>query len=146
MNVAVAQVFIRWRAAARLIASRYPTAGLFDRVAKPADVDAIINEWTSRHTKHEVMELLGRCDIPAGAVLDTVEISSDEHLRRNGTFVTVRHPARGEFVMPAWPVQMSASSVSVTAAPLLGQHTDEVLRQVGVSDEELTQLRASCVI
>ncbi|GAA4341395.1 formyl-CoA transferase [Pigmentiphaga soli] len=99
------------------------------RIAHVRDVDALLAQWCSHRTKIEAMEMLQRGGVPAGAVLDTQELMEDEHLRRRGTFAAVRHPVRGEVVMPGWPVKMSASHVEVTSAPLLGAHTEEVLQQ-----------------
>jgi formyl-CoA transferase len=90
-------------------------------------VNDLVSAWTRQHDKHEVMRLLGSAGVPAGAVLDTVELSGDEFLRECGMFVEVDHPIRGRYVMPSWPVQMSESYVPVAAPPILGAHTQEVL-------------------
>ena len=57
-------------------------------------------------------------------------------------FVTVKHPVRGDFKMPGWPVKMSGSKVPITASPLLGADTDDVYSSLlGLSKEELAALR-----
>ena len=62
-------------------------------------------------------------------------------------FVELEHPVRGTFVMPAWPVKMSGSSVPVQAAPLLGEHNEEVLGQLlGYSAEQVAALREERVL
>ncbi len=71
------------------------------------EIDAMIAGWTKRHHKLKVMEALGAAGVPAGAVLDTKELRDDPHLRKRGMFVTVKHPVRGDFTMPGWPVKMS---------------------------------------
>jgi formyl-CoA transferase len=110
-------------------------------------VDEIVAAWTTQHTKQEVMEHLGAAGVPAGAVFDTLELSTDPHLRKNGTFVTVDHPERGPLTMPGWPVHMSDSCVPVKPAPLLGQHTAEVLAEVlGLDAAQLSKLKADAVI
>jgi formyl-CoA transferase len=110
-------------------------------------IDEVISAWTRQRTKREAMEELGGAGVPAGAVFDTLELSEDPHLRRRGTFVTVQHPERGAFTMPGWPVRMSCSTVQVTPAPLLGEHTREVLGAVlGLGDVELERLRTEGVI
>ena len=112
-----------------------------------AEVDAVVSAWTRERTKHEAMEVLGRAGVPAGAVFDTLELSEDPFLRRRGTFVTVKHPARGAFTMPGWPVKLSRSPVVVTAAPLLGQHNAEVYRELlGLSPDEVARLKQEEVI
>ena len=89
--------------------------------------NALVSAWTRRHDKHGVMRSLGSAGVPAGAVLDTVELSGDEFLRECGMFVEVDHPVRGRYVMPGWPVVMSESYVPVAAPPVLGAHTQEAL-------------------
>ena len=111
------------------------------------EVDAMISGWTRTRTKLEAMEELGRADVPAGAVLSTVELAADPYLRERGMFVTVDHPVRGPVVMPGFPLKMSASSVPILTAPLLGQHNDEVYRgMLGISAAELERLRKSGVV
>ncbi len=90
------------------------------------EVDEIVAPWVAKRDKREVMETLGRAGVPAGAVFDTKELSEDPSMREREIFVTVQHPRRGAFTMPGWPVKMSASHVTVTAAPLLGADNEEV--------------------
>jgi formyl-CoA transferase len=117
------------------------------RAAHVAEIDALIAPWIVQFTKHEAMELLGRNGVPAGAVLDTMELSEDPYLRQRGVFVTVQHPVRGDFTMPGWPVKMSASHVPVTAAPLLGAHNAEIFRQwLALDETALAELQAGGVI
>jgi formyl-CoA transferase len=111
------------------------------------EVDSMISEWTRQKTKFEAMEKLGRADVPTGAVLSTVELAADPYLRERGTFVTVDHPVRGSILMPGFPIKMSASSVPVLPAPLLGQHNEEVYRDMlGIPADELKRLREAGVI
>lgn len=110
-------------------------------------VDEIISAWTRQFTKHELMALLGEAQIPGGAVLNTLELSEDEHLRKREMFVDVDHPQRGRYTTPGWPVKMSGSHVPVAAAPVLGADNEAIYRDLlGVADAELEQLRADGVI
>ncbi len=105
-------------------------------------VDEMISEWTKNHDKLEVMKRMAENGIPAGAVMDTMELSNDPELNRREIFVTVKHPVRGDFKMPGWPVKMSGSKVPITAAPLLGADTEEVYgKLLGLSREEIEELR-----
>ncbi|HUW10347.1 MAG TPA: CoA transferase [Anaerolineae bacterium] len=111
------------------------------------EVDAMISEWTRQKRKLEAMEELGRADVPAGAVLSTVELAADPYLRERGMFVTVDHPVRGPILMPGFPLKMSASSVPILPAPILGQHNEEVYGDMlGISADEIERLGQAGVI
>ena len=94
-----------------------------------AEVDAMVAAWCAAHTKIDAMTSVQSAGAPAGAVLDTKDLSDDPHLRQRGMFVTIEHPTRGTLTMPGWPVKMSESHIPVVAAPLLGAHTEEVKRE-----------------
>ena len=106
------------------------------------EVDAIVQAWCQDKGKYEVMETLGRAGVPAGAVMDTMELSEDPNLRAREIFVTVDHPVRGAFTMPGWPVKLSRSHVPVTAAPLLGADNEAVYGAwLGYTREQLADLK-----
>lgn len=110
------------------------------RVKNAKEVDALVAEWCAKHTKVEAMEKMQNAGVPAGAVLDTAELSNDPHLRKRGMFVPVQHPKRGEVVVPGWPVHMSESKVDVTCGPLLGEHTEQVLTEwAGMNKEQIAE-------
>ena len=112
-----------------------------------AEVDAMVSEWTMQRDKHEAMEILGKAGIPAGAVLDTMELQNDPYMEERGVFQTMHHPDRGDFKMPAWPVKMSDSNVPLASAPLLGEHNDSVFGDwLGMSQEDVDALKASGTI
>ena len=111
------------------------------------ELNVIIEAWTCQRTKQEVMETLGRAGVPTGAVFDTLELFSDQFLRERGTFATVEHPVRGEFIMPAWPVKMSDSEVPLKSAPLLGQDNNSVYCEIlDCTEEQLGELRRAQVV
>ncbi len=108
---------------------------------------AIINEWTGRHTKFEVMRILGEAGVPCGAVLDSVELLNDPHMKQRGMIVTIKHPVRGDFTMPGCPVRLEDSPVEVTSAPLLGQHNADVYGELlGLGAGQLDDLKREGVI
>ncbi len=107
----------------------------------------IIRAWTSVRTKWEVMETLGGAGVPCSAVLDTVDLFQNEHLRQRGFIHTLDHPVHGEIQLLGWAPQMSESRVELHAAPLLGEHSDEVLAaDLGLDDVRLAALRESGVV
>src|SRR5580698_10567388 len=78
--------------------ARYLTPA--DRLAHEAEVDEIITAWAKRHTKHEAMRAVGDAGIPAGAVLDTMELESDATFEQRGIMQVMRHPIHRPFKMP----------------------------------------------
>ena len=117
------------------------------RAKNNEQLTAIINEWTARHSKHEVMQILGSAGVPCGAVMDTVELLNNPHLRERQMIVDIEHPARGKISMPGCPVKLEDSPVTVVSAPLLGQHNAEVYSQMlGLRESELEQLKSQGVI
>jgi formyl-CoA transferase len=96
------------------------------RVSHGDEVDALVEAWTEKHTKHEAMEKLGAAGVPCGAVLDSAEVVTNRHLIDRGMIVTIEHPQRGRMAIPGNPVRMSDSPTEVTRAPLLGEHSAEI--------------------
>ena len=107
---------------------------------------ARIEKWTMTKTKFEAMEILNKYDIPCGPILSMKEISEEPGLRETGTIVEVDHPTRGKYLTVGNPIKMSDSATEVTRSPLLGEHTDEVLTQLGYGADYIAELRAERVI
>jgi formyl-CoA transferase len=105
-----------------------------------------IEEWTKTKTKFEAMDILNEFDIPCGPILSMKEIAEDESLRATGTVVEVDHPARGKYLTVGNPIKLSDSPTDVTRSPLLGEHTEEVLRQLGYSGSDIERLRTEGVL
>ena len=105
-----------------------------------------IEQWTMTKTKLEAMEILNEFDIPCGPILSMKEIAEDPWLRQSGTIVEVDHPQRGKHLTVGNPVKLSDSPTVVTRAPLLGEHTDEVLAELGFTGNDLATLRAEGAI
>ena len=102
----------------------------------------IIATWTRQRSKFEVMRVLGEAGVPCGAVLDSGDVLTNEHLKERGMITTIQHPTRGAFTMPGCAVQLSASPVEVQPAPLLGQHNSEILGSIlGLTVADLAALK-----
>ncbi len=111
------------------------------------ELTSAITEWTRARTKHEVMRILGEAGVPCGKVLDTLELKDDPQLRARGMFATINHPTRGEFTMPGCPIQLEDSPVTLTSAPLLGEHNREVYAEyLGIEGTELDRLKEQGII
>ena len=107
---------------------------------------ARIEQWTMTKTKFEAMEILNRYDIPCGPILSMKEIAEDTELRATGTIVEVDHPKRGKYLTVGNPIKLSDSPTHVTRSPLLGEHTEDILAQLGYSDQYIETLRSEHVI
>ena len=106
-----------------------------------------IEAWTTTMTKFEVMEICNKHDIPVGPILSMKEIAEDQSLRATGTVVEVDHPTRGKYLTVGNPVKMSDSLTEVRRAPLLGEHTEQILTEaLGYSAEEYAAIKASGAI
>ena len=81
------------------------------------------------------MEILTKYDIPCGPILSMKEIAEDQSLRETGTVVEVDHPTRGKYLSVGLPIKLSDSPAEVKRSPLLGEHTEEILREVLKYDE-----------
>src|SRR5205814_8351872 len=101
---------------------------------------ARIEKWTMTKDKYEAMEILNQYDIPCGPILSMKEIAEDVSLRETGTIVEVDHPTRGKHLTVGNPIKMSDSPTVVTRAPLLGEHTEAVLKELGDSTSDGTLL------
>jgi formyl-CoA transferase len=105
-----------------------------------------IEQWTMTKTKFEAMDILNKFDIPCGPILSMKEISEEPSLRATGTIVEVDHPKRGKYLTVGNPIKLSDSETEVTRSPLLGEHTEEVLAQLGYSAKDIADLRVEKVI
>ena len=93
--------------------ARYETPAA--RAERADEVNAMISDWTKQHTKHEAMEIIGAAGVPAGAVLDTMELYNDQTFEQRGILQTIEHPTVGTFRMPAWPVRFDGRPPPVNA-------------------------------
>ncbi|MGP4096949.1 formyl-CoA transferase [Nonomuraea sp. KM90] len=116
------------------------------RLSKLDKMFQLIEEWTIRHDKWSVLDRLNAENIPCGPILSTKELVEDESLREEGIVVSVEHPERGEFVTVGSPLQLSDSPVDVRTPPLLGEHNQEIYGELGVSADELNELKTNGVI
>ncbi len=106
-----------------------------------------IEEWTKTMTKFEVMEKCNAHDIPVGPILSMKEIADEPSLRATGTIVEVDHPGRGRYLTVGNPIKLSDSPADVRRSPLLGEHTEEILRKVlGYSEKDVAEIKLSGAI
>jgi formyl-CoA transferase len=123
---------------------RYATAHA--RLPHLKDIFAAVEQWTMTKTKFEAMAEFNQHDIPCGPILSMEELAAEPSLRATGTIVEVDHPTRGKYLTVGNPIKMSDSATEVKRSPLLGEHTSEVLAEIGLSVAEIDALRAEKVI
>lgn len=114
------------------------------RLPRLNEVFDTIERWTMTKTKYEVMDICNPLDIPVGPILSMKELAEEPSLRKTGTIVEVDHPERGKYLTVGCPIKMSDSIAEVTRSPLLGEHTDEILKNVlSYSDDEIVAIKES---
>jgi formyl-CoA transferase len=114
------------------------------RLPKLKKIFARIEDWTKTKTKFEVMDICNAVDIPVGPILSMKEIAEEPSLRKTGTVVEVDHPTRGKYLSVGNPIKMSDSISVVKRSPLLGEHTDEILKDVlGFKANEIADIKNS---
>jgi formyl-CoA transferase len=116
------------------------------RLPRLKQVFDTVEAWTMTKTKFEAMEEFNKHDIPCGPILSMEELAQEPSLRATGTIVEVDHPKRGKYLSVGNPIKLSDSPTEVTRSPLLGEHTEEVLAELGLTGAEIGKLRAEKVI
>ena len=110
------------------------------------ELDEIISTWTRQRTKREAMEELCKEGIPAGANLNTDDITHDPYLRKRGIIAEVKHPVRGSVFIPTHPMKMEGT-VPVKISPLLGEHNTEIYQGlIGLTENDIRNLSEKGVI
>ena len=104
---------------------------------------ATIEEWLADKTKFEAVDILRKFDIPCSPVMSMKELANDPSLRASGTITEVQHKERGPYLTVGSPIKFSDMKVEITGSPLLGEHTDEVLAELGYSAEQIGALHTA---
>ena len=97
-----------------------------------------IEQFAANYTKREFMAILNPLDVPCGPIMSTEDLANDEHVRGRDMYVELDHPQRGKWFNVGMPIKLSASPAVVKRSPTLGEHTEEILREVlGFSDAQI---------
>jgi formyl-CoA transferase len=114
------------------------------RQDKIFDIFAFIEDFIKDKTKFEAVDIFRKFDIPCAPVLSMKELAADKSLRESGSIVEVEHKDRGEkYLTVGSPIKFSDLKPEITGSPLLGEHTDEVLAQLGYSKDQIAALHAA---
>ena len=105
------------------------------------EVDKLIQEWTLRHTRHEVMEKMQKIGVSAFPVMDTGDLSKDPHLKERKFFVEVDQPGVAEWVFsPSWKMSDTPGGIQ-GPPPLEGQDNAYVYHELlGLDKDEIKAL------
>jgi formyl-CoA transferase len=122
-------------------------AGNAGRVARVAELDAAIEAWTATRGVAEVLAVLGEAKVPAGKVYTARDIAEDPHYRARDMILTQHTRDGNEIEVPGIVPKLMGTPGSVrSSAPRLGEDTDAVLREIGLSEEQIVALRARKVV
>jgi crotonobetainyl-CoA:carnitine CoA-transferase CaiB-like acyl-CoA transferase len=112
------------------------------------EFDTVVSDWTRTQTAADIVKILAARHIPAELVLTADRMYDIPQLDARHYYQRVEHPITGVHRYPGWPFRMTPGPGSHhrSAPPTLGQHNDEILRGLGLTDDELADLRARHVI
>jgi formyl-CoA transferase len=117
-------------------------ATIADRRKNQALMWTLINKFAEKYTKRELMAILNPLDVPCGPIMSTEDLATDEHVRGRQMWVELDHPQRGNWWNVGMPIKLSASPAVIRRSPMLGEHTDEVLKEVlGYDTARIESLR-----
>jgi formyl-CoA transferase len=117
-------------------------AKISERRKNQGEMWRLIEQFASSYTKWQFMELLNGLDVPCGPIMSTHDLANDEHVKLRDMYVELDHPGRGPWHNVGMPVKLSDSPAHIERSPLLGEHTDQILREVlGYADAEIAAMR-----
>jgi len=117
-------------------------AKIADRRKNQNEMWRLIEQFASNYPKREFMAILNPLDVPCGPIMSTEDLANDEHVRGRDMYVELDHPQRGKWYNIGMPIKLSQSPAKIERSPMLGEHTDEILKEVlGWSDSEIAAKR-----
>lgn len=117
------------------------------RVARVADIDAAIGDWAAGRPVDEVLRVLSAADVPSGKAYTVADIAADPHYAARGMLDAVTLADGSEVAVPGFVPKLSRTPGGHRRnAPVLGQDTDAVLREVGLTPEQIATLRERGVV
>ncbi len=104
----------------------------------------LLNKFAGKYTKREVMGILNPLDVPCGPIMSTEDLATDEHVKGRDMYVELDHPQRGKWFNVGMPIKLSASPAKIERSPLLGEHTEDVLKNVlGYDAAKIESMKAA---
>jgi formyl-CoA transferase len=116
------------------------------RADKIFEIFGEIEKWLADKTKYEAVDILRKWEVPCAPVMSMKELAYDEDLRASGTVVEVEQKERGTYLTVGSPIKFSGFTPEISGAPLLGEHSDDVLADLGYDGPAIAALREAKVI
>jgi formyl-CoA transferase len=117
------------------------------RVARVAELDAAIGAWTAQHPVAEVLEALDKASVPAGRIYTVADIAADPHYQARGMLQAVEMDDGSTLTVPGIVPKLSATPGQHRRnAPQLGQDTDQILAEMGLTAEQIKALKARGIV
>jgi benzylsuccinate CoA-transferase BbsF subunit len=116
---------------------------LYGRLKNVDELDQNIESWTLKHEPDVVMHMLQAAGVAASTVQRAYDMTNDPQLKWRGAIEEMEHPVSGKRLYPSTPFNMSDMVFPKnTPAPVLGQHTEEICRDLlNMTDEEISKLK-----
>ena len=117
------------------------------RAAQMERIDQAIAAWTSRFSQEEVLREMERAEVPAGKIYTAADIAADPHYAARGMIEKIVAGDGEPLAVPGIVPKLSATPGAIrTQAPKLGEHTDEVLQEIGFSPDEISGLKERGIV
>ena len=116
------------------------------RVKAPEKFEELVLPWLKEHKKWEITEKAQKLKLAFAPILSPKELLDDPQLKAREFFVKTEHPEMGEVTYPGAPVKLSETPWKAGRAPLMGEHTEEILTDIGYTKSDLTALADEGII
>lgn len=119
-----------------------------NRSKNSKQLNSLLTTWTKKKSSREIVELLTKAGVPSAEVNTIDKIVQDPNIKLRNMLVEMNHPKAGKVLVANSPIRLSKNdNNSINPAPMMGEHTEEVLKKIlGMSEEEIKELRIKKVI